>query len=167
VIEYVWTGIEHDAKRLFQTLKIRNQDLNSTTGGHQANLANGLGKNLGAPNIVIVPVNAGYNGMFDAEASHRFGHSLGFFIIDWPRLALGNRAESAAAGANVAEQHERRSAVIPALADVGTLRRFADSVQSKPASELLQVMEVVADRGSRAQPPRFGLARCRTHLDLN
>ena len=45
------------------------------------------------------------------------------------RLAGGDGAKTAAAGAGVAEEHHRRGALAPALADVGAARLFADGMQ--------------------------------------
>jgi len=47
-------------------------------------------------------------------------------VVDGLGLAGGDRAEAAAAGAGVAEHHEGGGLVVPALTDVGALRRFAD-----------------------------------------
>ena len=45
------------------------------------------------------------------------------------RRAVGDVAVAARARAGVAEDHERRGAVVPALADVRAVRLFADRVQ--------------------------------------
>src|SRR5205807_9970705 len=83
------------------------------------------------------------------------------------RPSFRHRAETAAPGANVAEKHESCGAMVPALADVGTLSRFAHRMQSQTASQLFQVVEIVAGRSLRPQPLRLRHARRRAELDLN
>src|ERR1019366_8303554 len=50
---------------------------------------------------------------------------------------------TAAAGTQVAQQHEGRGAMVPALADVGTMRRLADGVQLQVARQGLKVVVIL------------------------
>src|SRR5437660_11980255 len=98
-------------------------------------------KDTGSAYVVVVSVNAGYDGMPDAERGHRFRDSARLFVIDGLRLALGNRTKAAAPRADIAEQHEGRGAVVPALADVRTLCRLTNGVQSESACQFLELVK--------------------------
>ena len=60
--------------------------------------------------------------------------------------ALGHGAESAAAGAQVAQHHEGRGLVVPALADVGAMGALADRMQVQRTGQPLQVVVILAHR---------------------
>ena len=60
--------------------------------------------------------------------------------------------------AHVAENHECRGAVVPALADVGTASLFADGVEAHLAHEGFQAEIVRRTRRSNLQPCRLRLA---------
>ena len=131
------------------------------SGMQLANLANGFGENSGAANVVIVTIHAGHDGMFQAQRSHCLSHAARFIPIDRFGPSLGHGAESATASADIAQQHEGRGLVIPALADVGTLRRFANRMQAQAARQLFELVEIVANRSFGAQPVRLGHAERR------
>ncbi len=167
VVENIRLRVEHDLQRFFQTLKIRNQHFDPAIGNQLANLADGFGKNLGASDVVIVTIHAGHDSMLQAQRRYSLSHPSRLIPVDRLGAALGHGAESAAAGADIAQQHEGRSLVIPALADVRALCRFANRVQSQPARQLLKLVKIVADGSLGAQPVRLGHPRRRRKLDLN
>ena len=68
-------------------------------------------------------------------------------------------AVGARARADVAEDHERRGAVVPALADVGAVRVFADGVELQLAHDALQPEVVLRPGRAHLQP--LGLRRTR------
>ena len=55
-------------------------------------------------------------------------------------------------GAHVAEDHERRCAVLPALADVGAMRLLADGMQVERPHQLLEAQIVGAAGCFHFQP---------------
>src|SRR6201999_4197755 len=74
------------------------------------------------------------------------------------RLAGLHVAEAAAAGADVAEDHESRRAALPALADVRAVGLLADGVEVVVADLLLQPPVVRAARRRDFQPRRLAFA---------
>src|ERR1051326_1514263 len=104
--------------------------------------------------------------MAQTKRCHGLCHASRLFPVDCLRLALGNRAEAAATRADVPQKHERSRAVVPALTDIGALGGLANRVQTQPPSQLLQVVEIVPDRGLGAQPFRLGLADRWRQIDL-
>jgi hypothetical protein len=111
-------------------LKVRDQDFDAAIGNQFANLADGFGEHLGAADIVVVPIHAGDDSMFQAERGNGLSYAARFVPVDGLWTAFGDSAESAAACADITEQHEGCGLVVPALADVRALRRFADGVQA-------------------------------------
>src|SRR5581483_4186980 len=167
VIQNIGLGLEHNAQRLFESLKIRNQDFHPASRSQQSNLANCFGKNLSSAHVVVIPIYAGDNRMFDPQGRHCFRHPRGFFVVNRLRLAFGHGAKSTAPRADISQQHESRRAVVPALANIGTLRRFADRVQPQATRQFLQLMEVLADRRFRLQPLGLRLPNWGAEFDLN
>src|SRR5690242_11815780 len=79
--------------------------------------------------------------------------------IQRARLAFADRAKSAMTRANVAAQHEGRSAIRPAFKDVRALRFLTDGVQVQPLNQLQQMILVRRIAQTNAQPFRLGLTR--------
>jgi cytochrome c oxidase assembly protein subunit 15 len=73
-------------------------------------------------------------------------------VVRAARVAGGHRAEAAAARAGVAEQHDRRGPLRPALADVRAARLFADGVEIEPAEGALDVVVRRAAGGAHLEP---------------
>src|SRR2546423_677843 len=116
-----------------QTLKIRNQDFDTTLRQKLTNLTNGPGKNPRAAHIIVIAIHAGHNRMLQSQLRNRFRNTPWFVQIDWPRSAFGHSTESAAPGADIPEQHKSCRAVVPALTNIRTLRRLANCMQSQAA----------------------------------
>ena len=79
------------------------------------------------------------------------------------RLAGAHVAEAAAPRARVAEDHERRGAALPALADVRARGLLADRVQVLVGDELRQLAIALAARRLDLEPRRLALAH-RPHV---
>src|SRR5208283_1657263 len=154
-------------QRFFEALKIRNQHFDAAIWNQLANLANGFRENLGAANVVVIAIHAGHHGMLQAKRGYSLSHPARFIPVDGFGPALGHGAEAAAAGADIAQQHERRRLVIPALPDVRALCRLANRVQPQSPREFLQIVEVLADRRLGSQPLRLGYAQRCAKLYLN
>ncbi len=75
------------------------------------------------------------------------------------RVAGVDCAELARARAHRAHQHDRRSAVVPALADVRADRFLADRREPMLAHRRTQPLEALAGRHAGLQPRRLRLAR--------
>src|SRR4029453_4378474 len=76
------------------------------------------------------------------------------------RRAMRDVEISARARARIAENHERRGAVVPALADVGAVGFLANSVQVQPAHQPLQSMIVLRAGRPDLQPLGLWLPGC-------
>src|SRR5712691_10989574 len=67
--------------------------------------------------------------MPEAQYPDRFRHTVGLRFIQRQRPARRDRAVMAAAGADLAEDQERRRPIVPALPDVRAPRLFADRME--------------------------------------
>ena len=105
--------------------------------------------------------------MLQPQGGHRFGHAPGLVEVDCVRLAFWNRAESAPSRAQVPQEHESSSAMIPAFSYVGTLRRLAHCMEIELPSQLLELVIIIAHRRASLQPLRLRLRNTRGKIDLN
>jgi hypothetical protein len=70
---------------------------------------------------------------------------------------MGDRTIGAISGANVAEDHERGSTVLPALADIGAVGLLANGVEVQLAHHLLEAEIIRSTGGFDLEPRRFPL----------
>src|SRR5262245_36026691 len=95
-----------------------------------------------------------------------------FCKIELVRLAVRDRAIRTRAGADVAENHEGRRPMVPALADVRTPRLLTDGVELQLLHYAFEAQIVLRTRRAHLEPPRLRLAgtnelnRCFDHLFL-
>ena len=79
--------------------------------------------------------------------------------VELGRLAVRHRAVAARTGADVAENHERRRPVVPALTDVRAARLLADGVELAVAHHALEPQVVRRPGRAHLQPLGLGCAR--------
>ncbi len=104
--------------------------------------------------------------MLQSQGCDGFSYAARLIKIERLRTALGDGAETAAAGADVAEQHEGGGLVVPAFADVRALGGFANRVQSEATCQLFELVKVLTSRGFGPQPGRLGLPHRRAQFNL-
>ena len=104
---------------------------------------------------------------FRRELLNRLRYATRLVKIDGLRTAFGYGAKATAAGAQVPQQHECGGAMVPALANVGTVGRLANRVQLQPASQCLQIVIIFAHGRACFQPLRLGSRLARSNIDLN
>ena len=161
VIEHVGPRGHHGFERGPIAAKIRDQHFHPAAGNALANLRDGARENCGAAVGLIVAIHRRDHGVAQAHSLDGFGHALRLvFIGRAERLAARHGAKAARARADIAENHEGRGAVLPALAHVGAARAFADGVQVERAHDALQLLIIFAAEESHAQPGRARM-RCR------
>src|SRR5262245_13863983 len=81
-----------------------------------------------------------------------------FCEIELVRFAIRNRAIRARARADVAENHEGRGAMVPALADVRTPRLLTDGVELQLLHYAFETQIVLRTRRAHLEPRRLWLA---------
>ena len=92
-----------------------------------------------------------------------FGDAPRLVVIDRQRAAFLHGAETAAARADVAEDHERGGAPVPAFAHVRAGGALADRMQIQVCDELFQFAIILAHGSGRAKPFR-PLGRLRANV---
>src|SRR5438128_4869559 len=106
--------------------------------------------------------------MLQSELGDRLRYAQRLTEVELHRPPRRHRAKTAGACADVAEDHERCRAPVPAVEDVGAARFLADGVQLCALHDLLELLEIFAlghphpnplrDRG---RPKRFRGAHSR------
>ena len=147
-------GIHHDVHGRVRALKIGHQHFHFAARNPLANRLDGQREQFGAAVLAIVAIHAGHHRVLQSQHRHRLRHAPRLVVIHRHRRTLLHRAKSAAPRANIAQDHERRRAMVPAFAHVGTRRALAHRVQIQLPHQLLQLVIVVAGRRGRAQPGR-------------
>src|SRR5207247_4702965 len=132
----------------FVSLEIGNQYLDTAVRLAHARLANDSGENRGAAVGEIVPIDRCDDHVTEIQCVDGAGHAHRLHFVDRARPPMGDGTIRARARADVAENHERGGAVMPALADVRTLRLFADRVQVEVAHQALDTQIAGRPRGA-------------------
>ena len=167
VVEDLGAGVDDGADGFAVALEVGDEDFDAAAGGLAANLFDDQGEGARAADEVVVAIDAGDDGVLQAERGHGFGDAAGLVEVDGLGAALGHGAESAAAGAEVAEHHEGGGFVVPALADVGAMSALADGVEAERAGEALEVVVVFAHGGAGLEPLGLGGGRAAQRRDLD
>jgi YVTN family beta-propeller protein len=152
VIENLRRITHDDFHRGVAALEIGDQNFDLATGDAFANGVDGEAEEFGAAVFPVVAVNAGDHRVLEAHEGASFGDAAGLVVIDSQRAALLHRAETAAAGADVTEDHESRGAAVPTFAHVGAGCAFADCMEFQVCDESFELTIVVAHGGGSAKP---------------
>ena len=158
VIEDVGPGVDHGRERGGIALKVRNEHLDAAARGVVSHGAHRGGPVRGAAVGEVVAVDRGDHDVLEAEIAHGARNPLGLLAILPGRTAVGDRAVAAVPRAHVAEDHERRRRVFPALADVRTVRFFTHRVQVGVAHQALEPQIIGSAGGAYLQPRRLAFA---------
>ena len=166
VIEHVRPRIHDDFHGGVAALEIRHEHFDFAAGNALADGFDGELEELRAAVFAVVAIDAGDDGVAQTHDGDGFGDAARLIVIDRQRSALLHRAESAAARADVAEDHERGGAAVPALADVGAGGALADRMQLQVGDEFFEFAVIPAHGSGRAKPfrplRRLG-ANCHQH----
>lgn len=152
VVEDVGGGVEDDGHGFTGALEVGDEDFDLAAGDAFADGADGGGEDGGAAVLLVVAVDAGDDGVFEAEGGAGFGDAAGFVEVHFEGGALLDGAKAAAPGAEVAQNHEGGGALVPAFAEVGAGCAFTDGVKAEVLDEALEFAVVVADGGGRLEP---------------
>jgi hypothetical protein len=85
------------------------------------------------------------------------GHPVRLIKIKFPRRTLGNAAEPATPGADISEDHERRSARAPAFGLVWTRRTAANRLEVIVPDQITHLHQTVVGREPYLEPGREAL----------
>ena len=156
VVEDVRTGVEDARDRVEIAAKIRGQHFDAGLGKSGPDFANGLGEMLRTAIRQIVAIHRSNDDVTKIHVRRHFSDMARFVRIEREIVlrdgTLGNRAETAAARAQIAKNHECRSAAMKAFVNIRAARRFADRVQPAAAQLALQRVKGFEVRTSLSQP---------------
>ena len=159
--------VDDDADGFFVALEVRDEHLDLTAGSLAADFVDDHGEGAGSAEDVVVAIDAGDDGELEAERGDGFGDTARLVEVDGVGASFGHGAESAAAGAEIAQHHEGGGPVTPALADVGAVSGLADGVQIQVAGQLLEIVVVIANRSAGLQPVGLGDGALGREVDLD
>ena len=154
VVEDVRPGLHHGPERLLLAVEVRDQDLDAHERAAGPDLADGRGEGAGAAVGQVVAGDAGHHDVVEAHRADRLGDAAGLVVVEPGGPAGLDGAEAAGPGAGVAEDHDRRGALVPALPDVRAAGLLADRVEVQAAQQALEVVVVVARGHPRPDPVR-------------
>ena len=155
MVQDVGPGVDHGLERAGRALEIRNQHLDLATRPLPADGANRRGEVRRAAVGQVVAVHRGDDHVLQAESRDRAPDAFGLLAVFPDRFAVRDRAIAAVPRADVAENHERRGPVVPAFADVGTMRLLAHRVQILRAHEGPEPDVVRSSRRPDLEPARL------------
>ena len=164
VVQRVGLRRHDDAQRGPVAVEVRDKHLDLAARNTLAHLAHALREDEGAAVREVVAVHRCDDGVVQAHPLDRLGEPCRLLQVESQRLAGGDRAVAAGAGADVAQDHERRGAALPALPYVRAVRLLADRVELVVAHQRLQRDVVGAARHSRREPVREPPFRGHRHL---
>ncbi len=167
VVEDLGSGGDDEAECGVVALEVRGEDFDAAGGGLAADLFDDRDEGVGGAEVVVVAVDGGDDGVGEAELGDGVGDAAGLVEVDGFGLALGDGAEAAAPGAEVAEHHEGGGLLVPALADVGAVGALADGVEVEVAGEFLEGVEGLAHGGFGLEPRGFGGGGAGGEVDLD
>src|SRR6266545_568411 len=156
VVEDIRPGLDHGRQRGAIALEIGDQQLHPAADGVPADGPHGGGEVRGAAVGEVVAVHGCDHYVLEPELSHRAADTLRLLTILPHRLAVGHRTVPAVARAHVAQDHEGRGQVLPALADIGTMRFLAYRMEVPLPHQALEPQVLRAARRADLQPRRLG-----------
>ena len=148
VVEDVRPGLHDRVERRVRAVEVGDEDLDAHARALAAQGTDGLREDVRATVRQVVAGDAGHDHVLEAHLADRLGHPARLVLVVPGRATGLDGAEAAGTGAGVAEDHDRRRALLPALPDVGAAGLFADRVEGQVAQHALQLVIV----GARWQP---------------
>jgi hypothetical protein len=120
------------------TAEVAEQRLDKHLGAEFFETANRRRHVARSPVQQVIAIDHGHHDVLERHSTESLGHVFGFPDIDGPsRLPCPYGAEPAPARARIAEEHDRRYALAPALADIRAVGFFADGVEVERAKRFL------------------------------
>src|SRR6267143_49571 len=152
VIQNVGQRIQNDVQRKFFAPEIRDQYLDPDPRVRRAHLTDRLRKYLGPSVVKLVSIHRCNHRMAQAQKADRPGDAGGFVGIKFRRLSRLDRAEAATSRADIAEDHKRSRAVVPAFTRVGAAGFLAYGMKAVAVDDRLQAGIILPARNPGLEP---------------
>ena len=147
--------LEHRGERRGAPLEIGDQRLDAAARGVPMHGAEGLRPVPGAAVGEVVAVDRRDHHVLEAELADRAADALGLLAVLPRGPTVRDRAVAAVARAHVAQDHEGRRRVLPALADVRAAGLLADGMEVPLAHAVLEAHVVRAAGRANLEPRRL------------
>ena len=154
VVQDVRSGVKHLLQSRPRPGEIRYKHLYAAVWIQVPDAVDATGEYKSSAVGEVVPVDGGDYAVTQTHGLHRLGQPRRLLQVNAGRTAGGHRAIVAAAGAYIAQDHERGGAAVPAFADVGAMGLLADRVQLLAPHQRFQFDVPGAARGPYFQPFR-------------
>ena len=138
VVEDVRRGVDHDLEGFWLALEVGDQQLDAAAGRETPERPHRRREGARPAVGQVVTVHRRDDDVLEAELAHGAPHALRLLAVLPDGLAVRDRAVAAVPRADVAQDHEGRGRIFPALADVRAVRLFADRVEVPLAHEPLE-----------------------------
>ena len=156
VVQHVGPRFDDRRERGGAALEVRDEQLDAAAGGVAANRLRGRREVRGPAVRQVVTVHGGDHHVLEPQLSDRPAHPLRLLAILPDRPAVGHRAVAAIAGAHVAQDHEGRGEILPALPDVRAVRLLTDRMEVPLAHQALEPDVLRSARRAHPEPRRLG-----------
>jgi hypothetical protein len=110
---------------------------------------------LSTPISQIITIDTRDDDILETHGSDRLCQVERFIRIGWTRFPVGHIAEGASAGAEITQDHECGCSLSEAFPDIGTGGLLAHGVEFLLSQDTLDLVELLAVRGSNTYPRRF------------
>ncbi len=136
VVEDIGAGFEHSVDGLGVAHEVGCEHFDGGSGEF-TNGQHAVVEVIGSPVVQVVSGDGSDDDVCESESLGGFGHSLGFIEFDRFGFPLGDAAEATGPGADVAEDHEGRRLLAPALGPIRAAGTFADRLQPEVGQDPL------------------------------
>jgi hypothetical protein len=110
---------------------------------------------LSTPISQIITIDTRDDDILETHCSDRLRQVERFIRIGWTRFSVGNIAEWTSAGAEITQDHECGCSLSEAFPDIRTGGLLAHGVEFLLSQDTLDLVELLAVRGSNTYPRWF------------
>src|SRR5712691_6558489 len=155
VVEDVGRGVDHGFERGRAALEVGDEQLDAAAGRREPDRAHRRGECARAAVGQVIAVHRRDDDVLEPELADGVPNALRLLAVLPHGLAVRNGAVSAVPRADVAQDHEGRGRLFPALADVRAVRLLADRMEIPLSHQPLQADVVWPARRADFQPSRL------------
>ena len=140
------------------SLEVRNQDLDPAAGHARAGASNRFSEDGGPPVRQVVSIDRRDHRVLERHRADRVRHARRLLEIELVRATVRHGAVGTGARADVTEDHEGGSALMPAFADVRAASFLAHRVELEFLHQAFQTQVRLGTRRAHFQPRGLGIA---------
>src|SRR3954452_20881957 len=135
VVEDVGTSVHHRPEPVVRPIEVGDEHLDAHLWRRRPHPRDGLRKDARTAVGQVVACDRRHNDVLEPQRPDRLGNATRLVCVEPRGAARLHGTETAGPRARVAEDHDRRGALVPTLPDVRAVGLFADRVQVEAAKE--------------------------------